>query len=83
MLTIDAREAKQKFGRLLDEARREPITICKHGRPVVVLMAIEDYEYLKSLEKLFKVKKVTKKTSIKKSPKRVTKPRNSAVKKKS
>ncbi len=42
--TLSAREAKNRFGYLIDMARQEPISIEKHGRPVVVVMSIEDYE---------------------------------------
>ena len=37
------------FGRLIDFARAEPIAVAKHGRPVVVVMAVE-FERLKALE---------------------------------
>lgn len=47
MQTISAREAKNGFGRLMDMARAEPVTIEKHGRGVVVVLAIEEYERLK------------------------------------
>lgn len=46
MKTMSAREAKNAFGRLIDLARAEPVTIEKHGRGVVVVMAIEEYERL-------------------------------------
>lgn len=36
-------EAQQHFGRLLDTARREPITIQKNYRDIAVLLSIEDY----------------------------------------
>lgn len=42
--TLSAREAKNRFGYLIDMARQEPISIEKHGRPVVVVISIEDYE---------------------------------------
>jgi prevent-host-death family protein len=46
MKTMSAREAKNGFGRLIDLARLEPVTIEKHGRSVVVVMAVEEYERL-------------------------------------
>lgn len=49
MTTISAREAKHQFGRLIDMARAKPVVIEKHGRPVVAVMAIEEYERLKTL----------------------------------
>ena len=41
---IPAAEAKANFGALLEKAQREPITITKKGRPVAVLMSLEDFE---------------------------------------
>ncbi|MCZ8158327.1 MAG: type II toxin-antitoxin system Phd/YefM family antitoxin [Rhizobiaceae bacterium] len=46
MRTMSAREAKNAFGLLLDTARAEPVVIEKHGRGVVVVLAIEEYERL-------------------------------------
>jgi prevent-host-death family protein len=51
MQTLSARDAKYNFGRLIDTARSEPVTVEKHGRAVVVVMAVEEYERLKSIEK--------------------------------
>jgi prevent-host-death family protein len=50
MLTLNAKDAKYGFGRLIDLARAEPVVIAKHGRPVVVVMAVEEYERLKVFE---------------------------------
>jgi prevent-host-death family protein len=47
MQSISAKEAKYGFGRLIDLARAEPVTVEKHGRPVVVVLAIEEYERLR------------------------------------
>jgi prevent-host-death family protein len=41
--TIAAREAKNRFGELLDRAQRTPITIEKKGRPVAFVLAGADY----------------------------------------
>jgi len=46
MQHISAREAKNRFGRLIDDARAAPVAVEKHGRPVVVVLAIEEYERL-------------------------------------
>ena len=46
MKIMSARDAKNGFGLLIDTARREPVTVEKHGRPVVVVMSIEEYERL-------------------------------------
>ena len=47
MQSISAKEAKYGFGRLIELARAEPVTVEKHGRPVVVVLAIEEYERLR------------------------------------
>ncbi len=39
MKTLTAKGAMYGFGRLIDLARAEPVTVAKHGRPVVVVMA--------------------------------------------
>lgn len=48
MQRMSAREAKNGFGRLIDTARAEPVAIEKHGRPVVVVLSVEEYERLAS-----------------------------------
>ena len=50
MKTLSAKDAKYGFGRLIDLARAEPVAVTKHGRPVVVVMAVEEYERLKVFE---------------------------------
>lgn len=51
MRTVSAKDAKARFGELLDTARREPVTIEKHGRAVAVIISIEDYEELAPVRK--------------------------------
>lgn len=46
MKALSARDAKNRFGYLIDTARQEPVSVEKHGRPVVVVLSIEDYERL-------------------------------------
>lgn len=43
MKSMSAKDAKNGFGLLIDTARAEPVTIEKHGRGVVVVLAIEEY----------------------------------------
>ena len=50
MQTLSAKDAKYGFGRLIDLARAEPVAVAKHGRPVVVVLSVEEYERLKSLD---------------------------------
>jgi prevent-host-death family protein len=47
---MSAKDAKYNFGRLIDTARAEPVTVEKHGRAVVVVLAVEEYERLKRIE---------------------------------
>ena len=48
MKSLSAREAKYGFGGLINLARAAPVAILKRGRPVVVVMAIEEFERLKA-----------------------------------
>ena len=41
---IPATEAKTNFGALLEMVQREPLTISKKGRPVAVLMSMDEFE---------------------------------------
>lgn len=48
MQSISARDAKNRFGHLIDTARAEPVAIKKHGRPVAVILSVEAYDHLAS-----------------------------------
>lgn len=50
MKTLASKEAKNHFGELLDTAQREPVTIEKKGRPVAVVMSLEEYKRLEDME---------------------------------
>jgi prevent-host-death family protein len=50
MKTLTAKDAKYRFGNLIDLARAEPVVIAKHGRPAVVVLAVEGFEQLKAME---------------------------------
>ena len=47
MKEIAAREAKNRFGRLLDAAQSTPVCVTKKGRPVGVVMSMEQYQRLR------------------------------------
>nr|WP_043613243.1 type II toxin-antitoxin system prevent-host-death family antitoxin [Ensifer sp. ZNC0028] len=49
MQRMSARDAKNHFGNLIDLARAAPVAIEKYGRPVVVVIAAEEYERLISI----------------------------------
>jgi prevent-host-death family protein len=53
--TLTAKDAKYGFGRLIDLARAQPVIIAKHGRPVVVVIAVEEFERLKALDQSARV----------------------------
>jgi prevent-host-death family protein len=46
MQHMSARDAKNGFGRLIDLARAAPVSIDKYGRPVVVVLSVEEYQRL-------------------------------------
>ncbi len=46
MQTMSAKDAKNSFGLLLDRARAEPVQVEKHGRPVVVVVSVEEFQRL-------------------------------------
>ncbi len=50
MQNVSAFEAKQNFGRLIDTAQREPVTIEKHNRAVAVVISAKDYEEMEALK---------------------------------
>jgi prevent-host-death family protein len=50
MKTMSAKDAKNAFGMMIDLARAEPLAIEKHGRKVVVVVAVEEYDRLRALE---------------------------------
>lgn len=50
MRSMTATAAKDQFGKLIDDARLEPVAIEKHGRQVAVVLSKEMYEHLTELE---------------------------------
>ncbi len=52
MKALSAKDAKYNFGRMIDMARAEPLIVEKHGLPVVVVLAHEEYERLKTLAEM-------------------------------
>ncbi len=50
MKTYTANDAKQSFGLVIDEALQEPVTITRHGRPVVVMTSEAEYKALIKLK---------------------------------
>ncbi len=47
MKEIAARDAKNRFGQMLEAAQSTPVRVTKMGRPVGVMMSIQHYERLR------------------------------------
>ncbi|OGG80201.1 hypothetical protein A3A39_02940 [Candidatus Kaiserbacteria bacterium RIFCSPLOWO2_01_FULL_54_13] len=47
---IPAREAKNRFGELLDSVQRQPVIITKKGRPVARMIAFVDPKRFREVE---------------------------------
>jgi antitoxin Phd len=45
-------DAKNRFSEAVEAARREPQTVTKHGKPTVVVVAVDEYERLHKLQHL-------------------------------
>jgi prevent-host-death family protein len=50
MKSFSAKDAKNHFGQVIDTARASPVVIEKHGRPVVVVCSVEEFERLRGRE---------------------------------
>lgn len=44
MRTFTALEAKNRFGQIIEEAQRGPVTVTRQGRASVVILSAEEYE---------------------------------------
>lgn len=44
MARISATDAKNRFGELLEMARKEPVEVQKNGRTVGVMISVDQYE---------------------------------------
>ncbi len=50
MDAITANEAKTHFGNMLIKAQRSPIQINKNGKPVAVVISMDEYESIEALK---------------------------------
>jgi prevent-host-death family protein len=50
MQRVSAHDAEARFGQLLDEARREPVVIERHGQAVAVVLSKDDYDALNDIK---------------------------------
>ncbi|MEO1146801.1 MAG: type II toxin-antitoxin system Phd/YefM family antitoxin [Cyanobacteria bacterium J06638_22] len=48
--TVSSTEFQTRAGQYIDEAGKAPVFITKHNRPLRVLVDVEEYERLKSLD---------------------------------
>lgn len=46
MISVTSVEAQNRFGQLLDMARREPVTVTRHGRPAAFIVSPQDMQEL-------------------------------------
>ena len=53
MDTLSANEAKTQFGDMLLKAQRAPVQINKNGKPVVVVISMDEYENIETLKLQF------------------------------
>ena len=50
METLTSNQAKTQFGDLLLKVQRNPVEISRNGKPVAVMLSIEDYNVLEALK---------------------------------
>lgn len=50
METLTANQAKIHFGDMLMKVQREPVQINKNGRPVAVVLSMEEYESIEEVK---------------------------------
>ena len=50
MDALSANEAKTHFGELLLKAQRSPVQISKNGKPVAVVLSMDDYQEMEQLK---------------------------------
>ena len=49
--TWSVQDAKNRFSEVVEAARRKPQTVTKHGKPAVVVIAVEEYDRLRQLDR--------------------------------
>jgi antitoxin Phd len=50
--TWSVQDAKNRFSEVVEAARRTPQMVTKHGKPAVVVLAAEEYDRLRKLQRL-------------------------------
>ena len=46
---VTSTEAQNQFGKLIEDAKKEPVMVQKNGRDQVVIMSAEDYEEIQKI----------------------------------
>lgn len=49
MKEVAAKDAKNRFGQLLDAAQRAPVCVTKNGRAVTIMLSVPQYDRLRGL----------------------------------
>ncbi|MGD1212949.1 MAG: type II toxin-antitoxin system Phd/YefM family antitoxin [Candidatus Acidiferrales bacterium] len=49
--TWSVQDAKNRFSEVVAAARRKPQTVTKHGKPAVVVVAADEYQRLRDLDR--------------------------------
>ena len=49
--TWSIQDAKNRFSEVVEAARRKPQTVTKHGKPALVVVAADEYERLRQLDR--------------------------------
>lgn len=50
MKSLSANEAKTNFGELLLKAQKEPVQISRNGKPVAVVISMDEYDAIDKLK---------------------------------
>lgn len=50
MLALSANDAKTQFGDMLMKVQRDPIQINKNGKPVAVVISVDEYQSIEALK---------------------------------
>jgi prevent-host-death family protein len=50
MLALSANDAKTQFGDMLMKVQRAPIQINKNGKPVAVVISVDEYQSIETLK---------------------------------
>ena len=64
MKTYAARDAKNKFGEVLDEAQHQPVTVTRNGRPIGAVVNMRALEKLLELERREAQKEILKNLKV-------------------